>query len=1163
MNPPTKIASTLFHRLAVTAAATFFFGVSLPAWASPGLEAGFADPPAAARPGVVWSFVDGNLDRGQMTVDLEAIAEAGLAHVVWHEVAAPGEQRPGPVEFRSESWREHVIHGVREADRLGLDLSLGVGPGWGVGGGPWVEPGEAMQSLVSAAVDVEGPGEETLTLPVPEPAMTTFVPAESDWYEDVAVFAFPAVEPSVTNAREKAGVQREPYTMRPVFPHIASPSTHSSLIDTEAIDPGAIVDLTGRLGEDGVLSWDVPEGRWTVLRMGRRVTGASTRSAPRGGRGLTHSVLDRDAARRSFDQHPGPLLGPLAEASGEHGLTALHLGRWDAGPQNWGPAFREAFTQRRGYDPTPYLVATTGRVVDDLAVTERFLWDMRRTAADLVLDGYPGVLRERADAHGLSLSIQPHDTNPTGDLDFGAVADVPTGEFWLQGFGFDAAYSCVQAASIAHVTGRPIAAARAFVANAGERWQAFPGALKNQTDWAFAAGINRFTIHNFPHQPLGDGVLPGMTLGSSGVQWNRNQTWWPMVSGYHEYLGRCSYLLQQGVSVADVLYLTPEGAPSVFQPPASAVTGDPVLPDARGYRFDGVSPRLLRERATVVDGKVSFPGGSSYRLLVLPRSETMTPGLLEKLIELVEAGATVYGAPPLASPSLSGYPEVDERVRALAARLWGEEPAAVREVGAGRVILDTGVPFGRPRESGDLPLLPNLGLWVWADAVHEMRAEPGVVEFRRRFRVEDAEALSWARIEATADSSFALEVNGQPVMRGDDWRVFQKADVTALLRRGENEITVTAVNAGDAPKPAGFLAAFELAFDDRTRRLGMTDGDWEARLAGSGSGGWHPAKVLGGASMWPWKLIGPPGPSNALYPPYGDTAAALRDTLGVPEDFAADPSLRFHHRRSDTHDLYFVSNPRDETAEVTAAFRVTGAAPHLFDPVTGETRRLPEFNADGATTSVPLAFAPHQSYFVVFPRGTDTDRSRSTGKNFAASRPAQTLDGPWRVAFDPARGGPASITFERLIDWTTHDDPGVRFYSGVAEYAQTFEAEAAVAAAGRVDLDLSIVHDIARVTLNGEDLGVVWCAPWRVDVTGRLREGANTLEVRVANRWPNRMLGDDQEPEDAGRTLRWPSGLLGGEAYRAGRHTFATWAHPEQLLPSGWLGPVTLAVGAE
>ena len=303
-------------------------------------------------------------------------------------------------------------------------------------------------------------------------------------------------------------------------------------------------------------------------------------------------------------------------------------------------------------------------------------------------------MKQYAHQQGLSLSIEPYDMNPAGDLDLGAVADVPMGEFWDLG-GFDTSYTCFEASSIAHTMGRPIVSAESFT---GGGLEAYPWSLKNQGDWAFCVGINRFVFHTWAHQALGDAYKPGMTMGPYGVHWHRNQTWWPMVSAYHRYITRCSELLRQGVTVSDVLYLTPEGTPHNFQPPPSALEGSGPLADKKGYGFDGCSPKILMARAEVKDGLIAFPGGTSYRLLVLPQVETMTPALLAKIRDLVKAGATVVGTPPLKSPSLSGYPACDSEVQSLAKDLWGslDAPQTVTKRRYGKGVIHWGGELSPP-----------------------------------------------------------------------------------------------------------------------------------------------------------------------------------------------------------------------------------------------------------------------------------------------------------------------------------------------------------------------------------------------------------------------------------------------------------------------------------
>ena len=663
------------------------------------LATGFRRPPDSARPGVYWYFMDGNRTRAGMTADLESMKAAGIGNLVFLEVNV-GVPR-GPVDFLSPEWQDMFVHGVREAERLGIEITLGSGPGWAGSGGPWVKLSDSMQHLVATSVDVRGPKRWTAALPKPAPRAPYFgaqsIPPKlrklrEAYYEDVAVLAFPTPLKNmrIKDVDEKALYYRAPYSSTPgVKPYLRAPAKFAQAPASATIAPDAIVDLTDRLGADGTLDWNVPDGTWTIMRFGRRNTGATTRPAPDPGFGFECDKLSAAALDAHFDAYIGKLIRRVGKrVAGARGWTMLHIDSWEMGAQNWTKDFRAEFARRRGYDPLPYLPAYTGRIVGSLEKSERFLWDVRLTAQELVLANHAGHLRELGRKYGFGLSIEPYDMNPTSDLELGSVADVPMCEFWSDGVGFNTSFSCIEAVSVAHTQGRPIVAAEAFTADRREAWTRYPGAIKNQGDWAFCTGINRFVYHTFAHKP--EGRRPGMTMGPYGVHWDRGQTWWPMASAYHRYVTRCQFLLRQGRPVADICYLAPEGAPHVFRPPATALQPNGCMPDRRGYNFDGCAPGTLIDKARVRGGRVTFPGGAAYRLLVLPAFATMTPRLLERVQQLVRAGATVIGAPPRRSPSLVDYPKCDQEVATRAQQLWGQidSPAhtTVRHFGNGQLI---------------------------------------------------------------------------------------------------------------------------------------------------------------------------------------------------------------------------------------------------------------------------------------------------------------------------------------------------------------------------------------------------------------------------------------------------------------------------------------------
>ncbi|MDB5147802.1 MAG: acetyl xylan esterase, partial [Mucilaginibacter sp.] len=340
------------------------------------LKAGFINPPDSAKPGVYWYFMDGNMSARSITADLESMKKAGIGNLIFLEVNV-GVPR-GPVDFLSEEWQNMFTHAVKEAKLLGIEITLGIGPGWTGSGGPWVPVSQSMQHLVSSTINITGGSGQPITLPVPQPKAPYFGEGAftqelkkqwTDFYEDVAVIAYPtpvATLAKIADIDEKALYYRAPYSsVKGVKQYLPYVVTYQEPAKDAIIDKSKIIDLTGKLRADGMLDWIAPKGNWTIMRLGKRNNGAITRPAPVPGLGFEADKFDTVALSAHLENYVGKLLHKTGkpDAAAQGGLKRLHIDSWEMGAQNWTGNFRAEFIKRRGYDPLPYYPVYAGNVV--------------------------------------------------------------------------------------------------------------------------------------------------------------------------------------------------------------------------------------------------------------------------------------------------------------------------------------------------------------------------------------------------------------------------------------------------------------------------------------------------------------------------------------------------------------------------------------------------------------------------------------------------------------------------------------------------------------------------------------------------------------------------------------------------------------------------------
>lgn len=449
--------------------------------------------------------------------------------------------------------------------------------------------------------------------------------------------------------------------------------------DVGTIDPANVVDVTGQV-RDGVLRWTPPPGEWTVLRLGASLTGQTNGPAPADATGLEVDKLDGGRVRAYLDTHLQRFgVERDGAASAPPRFSALLSDSLEAGSQNWTDAMLDHVRGRRGYDPTSRLPALTGLLVGSPADSDRFLYDYRRTIAELYADEYFGTLAEEAHRRGMAYYAEAlEDGRPQlgDDLAMRAPADVPMGAMWtfdpVDGPRPTYVADLKGAASVAHVHGRRWVGAEAFT-SFDRPWSWTPRTLKHVADLQLALGVTRFCIHTSPHQPIA-APPPGIALAPFlGQAFTVHETWSGMARPWIDYLARCSAVLAAGAPAVDLAVFVGEEAP---------VTGlfehrlDDAVPP--GFDFDYVGADALRD-VLRVDGDAIRSGGAAYRALYLGgSSERMTLPTLRAIERLLDAGATVIGERPVGTPSLA---DADAEFGAVCERIWSTRRPRGRVVG--------------------------------------------------------------------------------------------------------------------------------------------------------------------------------------------------------------------------------------------------------------------------------------------------------------------------------------------------------------------------------------------------------------------------------------------------------------------------------------------------
>ena len=481
-------------------------------------------------------------------------------------------------------------------------------------------------------------------------------------------------EPRVNHFQEKAAFVPEGDLYQYGTPHVDA---------SRVIKKSDVIDLTSKMQPDGTLDWTPPEGKWVVLRIGYSLLGITNHPATPEATGLEVDKLDRRFVKDYFEKYLDSYKDTVgADEMGKKGIQYVINDSWEAGSQNWTDNMLAQFRKLRGYDATPWLPVLTGRVVESAEQSDRFLWDFRKTIADLIATEHYGQLEDTLHERGMRHYGESHESGRAlvaDGMEVKKMNEVPMSAMWTQRpglnkpqYGYNA--DDRESASVAHIYGQNIAAAESLTAAAAP-WAWSPATLKPTADQELLNGINRFVIHESAHQPL-VGKAPGLTLGPFGQWFNRNETWAEQASPWVDYLARSSYMLQQGHFGADLVYFYGEDSnlTAIFARSA------PEIP--KGYGFDYINADALIHELAVASGQIVTKSGMQYKVLALdPYSRHMSLPVLRAIHKLVENGATVAGPKPTDDPSLADDQAEFEQ---LSSQLFGDG-TGVHHVGKGTV----------------------------------------------------------------------------------------------------------------------------------------------------------------------------------------------------------------------------------------------------------------------------------------------------------------------------------------------------------------------------------------------------------------------------------------------------------------------------------------------
>jgi len=1063
---------------------TFFFSLLFdagPVRAGDELEKAFANPPEEARAWCYWWWLNGAASKEGITRDFVEMKRQGISGALLFDAGQAGPPAPRGPHFMGPEWREMFKHAVREADRLGIALGVNLCSGWNCGGA-WVTPEHAAKKIVAASTVVKGPGRVSVDLPQPATVQ--------GFYRDIAVLACPLPE----------GASHAPkLTASSNFPKYPPALAEDGMDDTRWISNSDKPGMGPTPEKPEYLQFDYDKA-WPAAGLYLKPYSDC------GPKEIEIQCSDdgkqyRTIRRATVEPNKEIVVALDDETQAAHFRVVFLSSHPFQGKENWNVQVAEIalLTRAELKAPRPARKGTWRRdgMVDLTEFTDdegRLRWATPAGSWRVMRIGYT--------LHG----------NKTKCVGSGPV-----------GLEIDTMCAAAMEAHFAATGAKLIADAGPLVGKTLQYFHIDSWEL-GQPTWTpkMRADFQRLRGYDpllFLPAVLGKTVDDAETTRRFLADYRRTAA--DLVAA--NYYGRLRELTLKG----GLLGTHPESGGPFF-----------------GHWIDALQ----------CEGINDIPMGEFWKRKVEPDGPMTWHPNKNPTVKQAACAAHIYGKPVCQAEAFTYIRAGD----------WTSTPWNMKDIGdeafchgLTRYVLCFWV--HQPRLN-DIPgyqwvnvgthFDPNITWWDmghgWltyiARCQHMLRqgrfvadfayfrgeAIPGFIAPRNLQQPMRPAGFDYDAVNAEVLLTRAAAKDGRLVLPdGMSYRYLvlphdASWSVSPVVLKKIKELATGGVTViGPKPAQTPGLTDFPQC-DEQVKEL--ADALWPADSAASGQRKIGSGRVISGITL--------------------DEVVQI-DGLAPDVEFrnaTTGARLDWIHRRDGDRDIYFLSNQSRVATTSEVAFRTSGKQPELWDAVTGEIRDLPDWRVKDGRTAVPLAFAPRESYFVVFRKKAEAGRS-TEAKNFPELKSLAELAGPWQVSFDPNWGGPESVVFEKLDDWTNRPEEGIRYYSGTATYRQTFDLpETSRGGNTRIYLDLGCVKNLAAVRLNGKDLGVVWTAPWRVEITGAVKPTGNQLEIAIVNLWPNRLIGDAALPPQK----------------RLTKTNVTTYKKDSPLLPSGLLGPVVL-----